>query len=114
MEADATTVDFSKLSLYYYKFGLYLLQFNFPELQEISRSLIQSFQQRLRKIIDLSQNPLKGNMENKFVLNLDREEKELYLISQKSVCHFENWQLRKTNKISTAEVINNHKKRKRG
>ena len=56
LRADANVVDLYKLGPYYYSLGVKLLYFEHPERMKLSKSLLEVFLNRFRKIMDFSQN----------------------------------------------------------
>ena len=56
LRADANVVDLYKLGPYYYSLGAKLLYFEHPERVQLSKSLLEVFLNRFRKIMDFSQN----------------------------------------------------------
>ncbi|KAG8190256.1 hypothetical protein JTE90_001340 [Oedothorax gibbosus] len=112
LNADASVVNLNKMGPYFYHFGLYLLRFTHHDSEDIGRMLNQSFRNRFRKLMDTSQNSMEedGIM---LTANLDRTEVALFNVGHKSLLDLKNWQSRKNQKILTANLVMNHKKRKR-
>ncbi|XP_054710678.1 DNA replication complex GINS protein PSF3-like [Uloborus diversus] len=112
LNADATVVDLNKMGPYFYHFGLYLLRFSHHDSEEICRMLNQTFRNRFRKLMDTSQNSMEEDAASS-ITHLDRTEIALFNLGCKSLLDLKNWQFRKNKKISTADLVANHKKRKR-
>lgn len=112
LEADANVVDLHKLGPYFYHFGLYLLRFHFADVEEVSTMLNQTFRNRFRHLMDSSHNSLDED-KNALTSNFDRTELALFNLGQKSLYELQHWQTRKLQKIATADMVVNHKKRKR-
>jgi GINS complex subunit 3 len=72
----------------------------------------QTFQGRLRKIMDSSQNSFNGDS-SKLVEKLDESERILFRERQKALNDFHCWETRKTEKLTTSEMVKHHRKRKR-
>jgi len=56
LEADSNIVNLHKLCPNYYKFGTHLAKSKLPDSQAIAKSLLDTFYQRLRRIMDNSSN----------------------------------------------------------
>lgn len=110
--ADPTMVDLHKLGPYFYNYGSQLLQFELPETPDVAKSLLQTFQGRLRKIMDSSQNCFNEDT-SKLVEKLDESERILFKEGQQALNDFQCWETRKTEKLKTSEMVKNHRKRKR-
>ncbi|GFY66104.1 DNA replication complex GINS protein PSF3 [Trichonephila inaurata madagascariensis] len=112
LNADATVVDLHKIGPYFYHLGLYLSRFAHQDSEEICRMLNQTFRNRFRQLMDTSQNSLEEDA-TILTANLDRTEVALFNLGHKSLLDLKNWQNRKSQKILTADLVMNHKKRKR-
>ncbi|GFS36461.1 DNA replication complex GINS protein PSF3 [Nephila pilipes] len=112
LNADATVVDLHKMGPYFYHLGLYLLRFAHQDSEDICRILNQTLRNRFRQIMDTSQNSLEEDATT-LTANLDRTEVALFNLGHKSLLDLKNWQNRKSQKILTADLVMNHKKRKR-
>ncbi|XP_061197042.1 DNA replication complex GINS protein PSF3-like [Saccostrea echinata] len=110
--ADPTVVDLHKLGPYFYNYGSQLLKFELPETPDVAKSLLQTFQGRLRKIMDSSQNSYNEDT-SKLIEKLDESERILFKEGQKALNDFQCWETRKTEKLTTSEMVKNHRKRKR-
>ncbi|XP_015918450.2 DNA replication complex GINS protein PSF3 [Parasteatoda tepidariorum] len=112
LNADATIVDLHKMGPYFYHFGLYLLKFIHQDSEEIGKMLSETFRNRFRMLMDTSQNALEEDAAT-LTANLDRTEVALFNVGHKSLLDLKNWMHRKNQKILTADLVVNHKKRKR-
>ncbi|KAG1685088.1 DNA replication complex GINS protein PSF3 [Nymphon striatum] len=111
LSAEAFVVDLHKLGPFFYQFGLQLLKTNHAENSQIAKMLLQTFQDRVRCIMDSSQNSLNEDC-SKLTANLDNMERALFQAGQKGLLDFQKWQIRESEKISTSEIVVNHRKRK--
>ncbi|XP_028410133.1 DNA replication complex GINS protein PSF3-like [Dendronephthya gigantea] len=113
-EADATVVDLNKLGPYFYQFGEKLLEFGNAENPRIAESLLMTYMNRMRRIMDLSINRLDGSTESKTLLpKLDHNERNIFSHSQESLRRFEQWKHGVISKLITSKTVINQKKRKR-
>ncbi|CAE1303362.1 GINS3 [Acanthosepion pharaonis] len=112
MKADANVVNLYKLGPYYYNFGMKLQCFSFPEIDDVSKCLLSTFQTRFRKIMDASQNIMNEDT-SKLTSNLDEMEKALFKVGQKSLTDFQLWETRQVEKLKTSDMVRAHRKRKR-
>lgn len=112
LNADANVVDLHKMGPYFYQFGLHLLGFQHPEAEDISRMLSETFRNRFRKLMDASQNSLEEDATS-LTACLDRTEIAIFSLGHKSLLDFKQWQARELKKIATADLVVNHRKRKR-
>lgn len=108
LQADAQIVCLPKFSLYYYDFGLHMLQFAGPESRQIFETLLQTFTSRFRMLMDKSNN---FGVEEKLV-HLDKSEKFIYDSARKRAIDFSDWQTRKTEKIVATPAAVLRSKRK--
>ena len=74
--------------------------------------LSQTFQSRLRKIMDLSLNSSEDDS-NTLKERLDQTEKLLFECGQKSTKEFSEWESRAVEKMSSSNMVVNLRKRKR-
>ena len=75
-------------------------------------SLLQAFQGRIRKIMDSSQNAFHEDT-TKLTEKLDETERCLFKAGQCGLNDFQRWETRRTEKLTTSEMVKNHRKRKR-
>ncbi|KAH3714638.1 DNA replication complex GINS protein PSF3-like [Dreissena polymorpha] len=112
LTADASVVDLHKLGPYYFSFGIHMLKFELPESPDVAKILVKSFQQRFRKVMDSSQNCYNEDT-SKLTDKLDESEILLFRAGQHGLNEFVRWETRQTEKLTTSEMVKNHRKRKR-
>ena len=110
LSADAKVVDLSKLGPYYYTMGLNLLCFDHPERRDLSKSLLETFLNRFRQIMDHSQNAFQSDMFS-LTCKLDETEKRLFHLGQGARERLKQWEKGNSHKITSAQST---RKRKRG
>ena len=115
LEADANVVDLHRLGPNYYRLGQFLAALNLPESTAIANCLVDTFYQRLRRIMDFSSNsPTSLTPEiSQFLSKLDNEEVKLFEESRKAMEKFKAWEDRRIEKISSNELVTKLRKRKR-
>ncbi|XP_069113017.1 DNA replication complex GINS protein PSF3-like [Argopecten irradians] len=113
LTADATVVDLHKLGPFYYNYGCQLLRFELPDSGDISKCLLKTFQTRLRRIMDSSQNALNEDT-TRLTEKLDESERLLFKAGQQGLNDFYKWETRQIEKLTTSEMVRHHRKRKRG
>lgn len=74
--------------------------------------LFQTFQDRVRSIMDFSQNSLRED-NSELINKLDNMERCLFQIGQEGLLDFQRWKSRESERICTSDIVINHKKRKR-
>ncbi|XP_055992691.1 DNA replication complex GINS protein PSF3 [Sorex fumeus] len=109
--ADANVVDLHKLGPHFYGFGSQLLYFDSPENGDISRSLLQTFIGRFRRIMDSSQNAYNEDT-SALVARLDEMERALFQIGQKGLNDFQCWERGQASQITASSLVQTYKKRK--
>lgn len=72
----------------------------------------QTFQTRLRKIMDSSQNTFNEDT-TKLTEKLDETERQIFQNGQRGLVDFQRWETRASEKLQTSEMVTNHRKRKR-
>nr|XP_054748933.1 DNA replication complex GINS protein PSF3-like [Lytechinus pictus] len=112
MSADANIVDLHKMGPYFYAFGTKILSFDFPESEDIAKSLIETYINRFRKVMDGSQNASHED-NNRLTSKMDESERSIYRAGQASLRSFQSWETRQITKICTSDMVANHRKRKR-
>ncbi|XP_071476559.1 DNA replication complex GINS protein PSF3-like [Diadema antillarum] len=110
--ADANVVDLHKMGPYYYAFGTKIISFDFPESEDIAKSLIETYVGRFRKVMDGSQNASHED-NNRLTSKMDETERSIYRAGQSSLQSFQKWETRRIAKISASDMVSNHRKRKR-
>jgi len=93
LSADANVVDLYKLGPYYYSMGLKLLYFEHVERGDLSKSLLETFLNRFRRIMDSSQNAF-GVDTTPLTSRLDETERRLFRAGQETVGEYEKWRER--------------------
>jgi len=112
LSADANVVDLYKLGPYYYSMGLKLLYFEHVERGDLSKSLLETFLNRFRRIMDSSQNAF-GVDTTPLTSRLDETERRLFRAGQETVGEYEKWERGQSHKITTSSVVQGSRKRKR-
>ena len=112
LSADANVVDLYKMGPYYYSLGVKLLYFDHIERGDLSKSLLETFLNRFRRIMDSSQNAFKEDT-TPLTSKLDETERKLFQVGQKAVEEFEKWERQQSHKITTSSTIQGSRKRKR-
>ena len=112
LSADANVVDLYKLGPYYYSMGVKLLCFEHLERADLSKSLLETFLNRFRWIMDSSQNAFQSDT-TAMMSKLDETERELFRTGQRAVQDMEKWEKGESQKIVSSSVVQNRRKRKR-
>ncbi len=112
LSADAKVVDLYRLGPFYYSLGVKLLYFNHLERRDLSKSLLEAFLNRFRLIMDTSQHAFQTSS-TALTTKLDETERKLFLVGQRAMAGFENWERGLSHKIHTSNIVKNSRKRKR-
>ena len=112
LSADANIVDLYKLGPYYYSMGVKLLRFEHLERADLSKSLLETFLNRFRWIMDSSQNAFQSDTTS-LMSKLDEKERELFRTGQRAVQDMEKWERGESHKIVSSSVVQNRRKRRR-
>jgi len=112
LKADASVVDLHKLGPYFYAFGQQLLTLNHGESVLLANSLVMTFSDRFRKLMDWSNNATYGDSSLR-IQRLDEVEKCIVKTGQKSLRSLQLWESGESGKLETAELVSRHRKRKR-
>ena len=112
LSADANVVDLYKLGPYYYSMGVKLLRFEHLERADLSKSLLETFLNRFRWIMDSSQNAFQSDTTS-LMSKLDEKERELFRTGQRAVQDMERWERGESHKIMSSSVVQNRRKRRR-
>lgn len=112
LSAEASVVDLHKLGPFYYGFGSQLLQFDHPDSPDIAKMLLQTFKDRLRNLMDISQNAYNQDT-SKMTARLDQMERKVFQCGQIGLNDFQKWETRETEKLKTSDMVMFHRKRKR-
>ena len=78
--ADASVVDLAKQAPHFYRQGRHLLQLNFQEKRQVAMTLLQTFQQRFRSIMDAAFHLILSNEHQ--TKKFECEEKILFFFGQ--------------------------------
>ncbi|XP_046850304.1 DNA replication complex GINS protein PSF3-like [Xenia sp. Carnegie-2017] len=114
LEADAMAVDLNKLERYFYSFGGKLLDFDYDDNPRIAESLMMTYMNRMKSLMDLSLSRLDSHQESQtFLPKLDHEERSIFDLSQNSLRRFEHWKQGTASKLVTSNTVINQRKRKR-
>ena len=112
LSADANVVDLYKLGPYYYSMGLKVLYFDHADREELSKSLLETFSNRFRRIMDSSQTAFMVDT-TPLTSKLDETERKLFEAGQKAVGEYERWERGQSHKITTSSALQGSRKRKR-
>lgn len=101
LSADANVVDLYKMEPYYYTMGLKLMCFEHLERQDLSRSLLETFLNRFRKIMDHSQN---AYLMDTYLMTskLDETERHMFKIGQRCTAQLVQWEKGTSHRISSS------------
>ncbi|XP_044745605.1 DNA replication complex GINS protein PSF3 [Coccinella septempunctata] len=108
LKADASAVDLHKFNLYFYELGAYVK--NFDRRKDVSDTLLNTFTDRFRQLMDLSDNTEHNPAA---VQRLDTLERRLFKDACESKAKLYAWLEHSVAPIETASMVLNHKKRKR-
>ncbi|CAF0778219.1 unnamed protein product [Didymodactylos carnosus] len=106
--ADSTIVDLHKLSPNFYRYGKHLLQLNFDqdEKKDVAMTMLSTFQQRFRTIMDYSFHLTSSSGEDiakytndKFISKFDHFEKQLFAIGQMGFLDYDRLLKNETKKM---------------
>ena len=112
LSADARVVDLYKLCPFYYSLGVKLLCFDHLERGDLSKSLLETFLNRFRHIMDTSQNAYQTDTTT-LTSKLDETERKLFHVGQRAMTDFDTWERGCSHKIQTSTIVKNTRKRKR-
>ncbi len=112
LSADAKVVDLYKLGPYYYTLGMKILCFEHLERRDLSKSLLETFLNRFRSIMDNSQNAFQTDT---YLLTskLDETERTLFYSGQKATERFEDWEKGVSHRITSSLILQTNRNRKR-
>ena len=74
--------------------------------------LLQTFKDRLRNLMDISQNAYNQDT-SKMTARLDQMERKVFQCGQIGLNDFQKWETRETEKLKTSDMVMFHRKRKR-
>eukprot|EP00800_Vazella_pourtalesii_P010897 TRINITY_DN2646_c0_g1_i3.p1 TRINITY_DN2646_c0_g1~~TRINITY_DN2646_c0_g1_i3.p1 ORF type:complete len:138 (+),score=49.76 TRINITY_DN2646_c0_g1_i3:302-715(+) len=110
LEADANSSNLNKLGPYYYMSGIKLLDFEMEDVQTIAEVLSKTFCNRSRHIMDRSHNIY--DRDQLMITNrLDESERKLFMSGRESVERFQQWETRKSKKLSSSGFVRMKRKR---
>ena len=112
LSADANVVDLYKQGPYFYAMGVKLLAFDHLERSDLARSLLETFLNRFRRIMDTSHHAFSTETTS-LTVRLDEAERRLFRTGQKAVVAFERWERGRSHKMEASGVVQNRRKRKR-
>jgi len=110
LSADANVVDLYSKQPYYYLLGLKLLQCNHEESLDLSQSLLETFLNRFRKIMDHSLNSFQTDTYST-TLKLDESERNLFKNGQESADKMEKWSKSYSGYKSNSSLARKRKRR---
>ncbi|XP_053614764.1 DNA replication complex GINS protein PSF3 [Plodia interpunctella] len=107
LNADACTVDMHKLGQYFYELGYYIAKYDIKG--EVATTLVNTFKQRFRMLLaaSVSSDSL-GSMQP-----LSASERERAVAAAKTERALSTWLQRGDSPLTTANMVANHRKRKR-
>nr|SVE70131.1 EOG090X0G8U [Eubosmina coregoni] len=111
LKADSFVVDLHKWGPYFYDLGLHVANLELRESLDMKRCLIETLQNRLRQIMDMSQHSTQHETIH-LIANLDELERKLFAVGQLSYKNYKEWVMRESSKINTAALVASHRKRK--
>lgn len=112
LNADANVVDLYKMGPYFYNMGVKILCFEHLETKEVSKTLLETFLNRFRQIMDNSQNADNADTYT-LTSKLDETERALFALGQQATRQMEQWEKGSSHKITSSLVLQNSRKRKR-
>lgn len=111
LKADSFVVDLHKWGPYFYDLGLHVANLDLKESLDMKRCLIETLQNRLRQIMDMSQHSTQHETVH-LIAHLDELERKLFTVGQQSFKNYKEWVMRESSKINTAALVASHRKRK--
>ena len=112
LRADANVVDLYKQGPYFYLMGVHLLCFDHMERSELAKSLLETFLNRFRRIMDNSHHAFSSDI-TLLTSRLDETEKALFRRGQRSVVAMEKWERGRSHRIEPSDIVQKRRKRKR-
>lgn len=112
LSADANVVDLYKQGPYFYTMGMKLLAFDHLERSDLARSLLETFLNRFRRIMDTSHHSISAETTS-LTARLDESERRLFRTGQKAVAMFERWERGRSHRMEASSVVQSRRKRKR-
>ncbi|XP_065175376.1 DNA replication complex GINS protein PSF3-like [Sycon ciliatum] len=90
LAADANVVDLHKLGPYFYAVGCKILSFQHPERADVSRSLFESYLNRVLGVIDKAQHSYVADTST-FIRRLDVSERRVFSAGQHAAREMQVW-----------------------
>ncbi|CAH1101104.1 unnamed protein product [Psylliodes chrysocephalus] len=108
LKADACAVDLHKFSLFFYELGSHIKRFD--KKQDVHETLLHTFRTRFRQLMDLADNSMSDPTVQQ---TLDILERKLFNDAYKARMKLNTWLKDSNTTIEAANMVINHKKRKR-
>ncbi|KAJ8937969.1 hypothetical protein NQ318_003729 [Aromia moschata] len=108
LEADACAVDLHKFNLYFYELGSYAKRFD--RKGDVHQTLLHTFRTRFRQLMDLADNSISDPSVQQ---RLDTLERRLFKDGYNARTKLNAWLVESGATIEAANMVINHKKRKR-
>ncbi|VEN52048.1 unnamed protein product [Callosobruchus maculatus] len=108
LKADACAVDLHKYSLHFYEVGSYVKHFD--RRGDVHDILLHTFKTRYRNLMDLADHSVSDPSVQH---SLDTLEKRIFLASHAARVKLNSWLIQSGSPLEAAELVVNHKKRKR-
>lgn len=112
LRADANVVDLYKQGPYFYSMGVKLLFFDHLERSAVAGTLLRTFLNRFRRIMDTSHHAFSSDT-TPLMTKLDETERALFRTGQRSVVAMEKWARGRSHRMEASEVVKNRRKRRR-
>ena len=112
LKADANVVDLYKQGPYFYRMGVHILSFDHMERSELAKSLLETFLNRFRRIMDTSHHAFDSDITT-LTTRLDETERVLFCMGQRSVVAMAKWERGRSHRIEASEIVQKKRKRKR-
>ena len=112
LRADAAVVDLYKLGPHFYSMGMKILCFDHVESKDLSETLLETFLNRFRLIMDSSQNADEADL-YALTSKLDETERILFRLGHLPAQQMELWEKGGSCKITSSLAVQASRKRKR-
>ncbi|XP_069702569.1 DNA replication complex GINS protein PSF3 [Periplaneta americana] len=109
LKADACVVDLHKFGLFFYQFGAYISRLNHRDSAAIGAILVQTFKERFRQVMDWAHN---SGTDPAISQRLDSLERSLFREGHQTQAQLDAWLSQGPERITAAQMVVNHKKRK--
>jgi GINS complex subunit 3 len=107
-KADANAVNLGRLNKYFYELGRYIVRFD--RHNAVAKLLHDTCRERAVYLKDLCNNL---NNESRQDLRLENLEHQLFELGCRTNREFSNWLVEDSSNIKVADIVENHRKRKR-